>query len=165
MKNLELGLIRVLEITCGVCFVVMFTLIVTQVALRYGFNESIGGANELATILFAYTSALGIAIGIARRDHMAISWFTERLGPRSRKAIDVVGLVLLAFLNAIIFWYSIRWIDITGARMISVLQVPRWTAQIAIPIGTGASVVFCLIKLWLGLKGDEELGVPWMQDG
>ena len=165
MKNLELGLIRVLEITCGVCFVVMFTLIVTQVALRYGFNESIGGANELATILFAYTSALGIAIGIARRDHMAISWFTERLGPRSRKTIDVVGLVLLAFLNAIIFWYSIRWIDITGARMISVLQVPRWTAQIAIPIGTGASVVFCLIKLWLGFKGDEELGVPWMQDG
>jgi TRAP-type C4-dicarboxylate transport system permease small subunit len=48
--------------------------------------------------------------------------------------------------------------------MISVLQVPRWTAQIAIPIGTGTSVVFCFIKLWLGLRGDEELGVPWMQD-
>ena len=165
MKKVELGLIKLLEITCGICFVVMFVLVVTQVALRYGFNESIGGANELATILFAYTSALGIAIGIARRDHMAISWFTERLGPRSRRIIDVIGLVLLALLNAVIFWYSIRWIDITGARMISVLQVPRWTAQIAIPIGTGASVVFCLIKLWLGFKGDEELGVPWMQDG
>jgi len=164
MKKIELGLIKVLEITCGICFVVMFTLIVTQVALRYGFNESIGGANELATILFAYTSALGIAIGIARRDHMAISWFTERLGPGARKIIDIIGLVLLALLNAVIFWYSIRWIDITGARMISVLQVPRWTAQIAIPIGTGASVIFCLIKLWLGLKGDEKLGVAWMQD-
>jgi len=164
MKKLELGLIRLLEITCGICFVIMFTLVVTQVALRYGFNESIGGANELATILFAYTSALGIAIGIARRDHMAISWFTERLGPKSRKIIDVVGLLLLALLNAVIFWYSIRWIDITGSRMISVLQVPRWTAQIAIPIGTGASVVFCFIKLRLGFKGDEELGVPWMQD-
>ena len=164
MKKVELGLIKLLEITCGICFVVMFVLVVTQVALRYGFNESIGGANELATILFAYTSALGIAIGIARRDHMAISWFTERLGPRSRRIIDVIGLVLLALLNAVIFWYSIRWIDITGARMISVLQVPRWTAQIAIPIGTGASVIFCLIKLWLGLKGDEELGIPWMRE-
>ncbi len=164
MKKVELGLIKLLEITCGICFVVMFVLVVTQVALRYGFNESIGGANELATILFAYTSALGIAIGIARRDHMANSWFTERLGPRSRRIIDVIGLVLLALLNAVIFWYSIRWIDITGARMISVLQVPRWTAQIAIPIGTGASVIFCLIKLWLGLKGDEELGIPWMRE-
>jgi len=165
MKKIELGLIKVLEIICGTCFVVMFTLIVTQVALRYGLNESIGGANELATILFAYTSALGIAIGIARRDHMAISWITERFGPKARKIIDVIGLVLLALLNAVIFWYSIRWIDITGARMISVLQVPRWTAQIAIPIGTGASVIFCLIKILLGLRGDEELGVPWMQDG
>ena len=164
MKRVEQILVRGLEISFSVCFLIMFALVVTQVALRYGFNESIGGANELATILFAYTSALGIAVGIAKRDHMAISWFTERLPPRSRKVIDVIGLILLALINIIIFWYSLRWIGITGSRMISVLQVPRWTAQIAIPIGTGASAVFCFIKLWLGLKGDEELGVPWMAD-
>jgi len=164
MKRLERFLIRTLELTFCICFLIMFALVVTQVALRYGFNESIGGANELATILFAYTSALGIAVGIAKRDHMAISWFTERLPPTSRKVIDVIGLILLAFINIVIFWYSLRWIGITGSRMISVLQVPRWTAQIAIPIGTGASAIFCFIKLWLGLKGDEELGVPWMQD-
>jgi len=163
MKRLEGILVRTLEFIFCICFLVMFALVVTQVALRYGFNESIGGANELATILFAYTSALGIAVGIAKRDHMAISWFTERLPPTSRKVIDVIGLILLALINIIIFWYSLRWIGITGSRMISVLQVPRWTAQIAIPIGTGASVVFCCIKLWLGLRGDEELGVPWMQ--
>lgn len=164
MKRLEGMLVRALEITFCICFFVMFALIVTQVVLRYGFNESIGGANELATILFAYTSALGIAVGIAKRDHMAISWFTKRLPDRPRKIIDVIGFVLLAIINIVIFWYSLRWISITGARMISVLQVPRWTAQIAIPIGTGASAVFCCIKLWLGLRGDEELGVPWMQD-
>ena len=164
MKRMENLLVRALELVFCICFFVMFALIVTQVALRYGFNESIGGANELATILFAYTSALGIAVGIAKRDHMAISWFTKRLSPTSRKIIDVIGLILLAFLNLVIFWYSLRWISITGGRMISVLQVPRWTAQVAIPIGTGASVVFCCIKLWLGLRGEEELGVPWMQD-
>ena len=164
MKRFERILVRVLEIAFCTCFLVMFALVVTQVALRYGFNESIGGANELATILFAYTSALGIAVGIAKRDHMAISWFTERLPIRARRVIDVLGLVLLAILNIVIFWYSLRWIDITGSRMISVLHVPRWTAQIAIPIGTGASAVFCFIKLWLGLRGDEKLGVPWMQD-
>jgi len=164
MKRLEQILARVLEISFSICFLVMFALVVTQVILRYVFNESIGGANELATILFAYTSALGIAVGIAKRDHMAISWFTERLPLKARKVIDVLGLVLLAILNIVIFWYSLRWIDITGSRMISVLHVPRWTAQIAIPIGTGASVIFCFIKLWLGFKGDEELGVPWMRD-
>ena len=95
---------------------------------------------------------------------MAISWFTERFPEKLRKAIDVLGLVLLLLLNVVIFWYSLRWIDITGSRMISFLHVPRWTAQIAIPIGTGASVIFCCIKLWLGFRGDEELGVPWMQD-
>jgi TRAP-type C4-dicarboxylate transport system permease small subunit len=164
VKRLEFLLVRTLEIVFCICFLIMFALIVTQVALRYGFNESIGGANELATILFGYTSALGIAVGIAKREHMAISWFTQRLPPTARKAVDVVGLMLLAAINVVIFWYSLKWIGVTGSRMISVLQVPRWTAQIAIPIGTGASAVFCLIKLFLGLKGDEELGVAWMQE-
>ena len=164
MKRLEQILVRVLEISFSICFLVMFALVVTQVILRYVFNESIGGANELATILFAYTSALGIAVGIAKRDHMAISWFTERLPLRARKVIDVLGLVLRTSRRVGLSSSSLRWIDITGSRMISVLHVPRWTAQIAIPIGTGASVVFCFIKLYLGLKGDEELGVPWMQD-
>ena len=78
--------------------------------------------------------------------------------------VDVIGLVLLAAVNIVIFCYSIKWIGATGGRMISVLQVPRWTSQIAIPIGTGTSALFCLIKLYLGLKGEEELGVPWTQE-
>jgi TRAP-type C4-dicarboxylate transport system permease small subunit len=119
VKRLEQILVRVLEISFSICFLVMFALVVTQVILRYVFNESIGGANELATILFAYTSALGIAVGIAKRDHMAISWFTERFPARLRKAVDVLGLALLLLLNLVIFWYSLRWIDITGSRMIS----------------------------------------------
>ena len=77
MKRLEIVLVHALKIVFSICFLIMLALIITQVALRYGFRESIGGANELAAILFAYTSAFGIAVGIAHRDHMAISWFTE----------------------------------------------------------------------------------------
>ena len=94
---------------------------------------------------------------------MTISWFTERLGPGPRKWIDVFCLGLLLAFNLVIFYYSLQWIGVTGMRMISVLQVPRWTAQIAIPIGTAASAIFCFIKLYLGFRGEEELGVPWMQ--
>jgi TRAP-type C4-dicarboxylate transport system permease small subunit len=142
----------------------MFALIVTQVFLRYGFNQSIGGANELATILFGYTSALGIAVAFAQREHMAISWFTLQFPPGLRKITDGAGLLLLAAVNLVIFWYSFKWIGTTGDQMIPVLQVPRWTSQIAIPIGTGASALFCIIKFYLGVRGDEELGVAWTQE-
>ncbi len=165
MKRFEQILIRTLEIMFSLCLLLMFVLIVAQVMLRYGFNRSIGGANELATILFAYTSALGIAVAIAQREHMAISWFVLRLPPGPRKAVDALGLVLLATLNVVIFCYSIKWIAATGGGIISVLQVPRWTSQIAIPIGTGASALFCFIKLYLGFKGEEEFGVSWTQEG
>jgi len=165
MKRFEHILIRTLEIVFSVCLLLMLVLIVAQVLLRYGFNRSIGGANELATILFAYTSALGIAVAIAQREHMAISWFVLRLPPGPRKIVDALGWVLLATVNVVIFCYSIRWIGATGSGIIAVLQVPRWTSQIAIPIGTGASALFCFIKLYLGFRGEEEFGVFWTQEG
>lgn len=164
MKRLEQVLIHIIESTFTFFLFVMLSLIVTQVMLRYGFNSSIIGANELATILFAYTSALGIAVAIAKREHIAISWFVEKLQPKQQKIADIVCLILLALINIIICVYSIKWIGITGNRMISVLQVPRWTSQLAIPIGTFASAVFCLIKLYLGIKGEEKLGVVWTQE-
>jgi TRAP-type C4-dicarboxylate transport system permease small subunit len=164
MKRFESILVASLEFVFSICLLVMLVLILVQVLLRYGFNWSIGGANELATILFAYTSALGIAIAIARREHMAISWFVAKLSPGPRKVADAVGLFILAVLNIVIFCYSIKWISTTGSTMIPVLQVPRWTSQIAIPIGTGASALFCFVKLYLGIRGDEALGVPWTQE-
>ena len=35
----------------------------------------------------------------------------------ARKVIDVIGLALLALINAVIFWYSIRWIGIISAAL------------------------------------------------
>ncbi|MCP4262132.1 MAG: TRAP transporter small permease [Planctomycetes bacterium] len=164
MKHFEQVLIRAIEFIFSICLVIMLILILIQVLLRYGFNESIGGANEFATILFGYTSALGIAVAIARREHMAISFFTERLPSRPRKVVDATGLILLFMLNIIILCYSFKWMAYTGSRMIPILQVPRWTAQMAIPIGASASALFCFIKLYLGIKGEEELGVFWTQE-
>jgi TRAP-type C4-dicarboxylate transport system permease small subunit len=164
MKRFEQTLIKVLSFAFSVCLLTMLVLIIAQVVLRYGFSKSIGGANELATILFAYTSALGVAVGIAQREHMAITWFVMRLKPKARKAVDVVGLLLLAALNILAFCYSLHWIQATGTVMIPVLQVPRWTAEVAIPIGTGASALFCFTKLYLGFRGEEEFGISWTQE-
>ena len=163
MKHFEQVMIRAIELVFSICLLIMLILILIQVLLRYGFNESIGGANEFATILFGYTSALGITVAIARREHMAISWFTERLPSRPRKIVDAAGLILLFVLNIVILCYSFKWMAYTGSRMIPMLQVPRWTAQMAIPICAGASALFCFIKLYLGVTGEEELGVLWTQ--
>lgn len=164
IKRFEQKLAKILELLFSLCLVVMFGLIVTQVFLRYGFNRSIGGANELATILFGYTSALGIAVAFAQREHMAISWFVLRFPDAPRKAVDGFVLLLLAAVNMIILGYSFKWIGTTGDNMIPILQVPRWTAQLAIPLGTGASALFCLTKFYLGVWGDEKLGVAWTQE-
>ncbi|SVA10727.1 uncharacterized protein METZ01_LOCUS63581, partial [marine metagenome] len=45
----------------GVLFLV-FIITLTLVFLRYALNQSITGANEIVTILFIYTTAIGAAV-------------------------------------------------------------------------------------------------------
>ncbi len=60
--KLERSITRLLEGIVVLCFLGIFTLIITLVILRYGFNTTIIGANELVVILFIYSSALGAAV-------------------------------------------------------------------------------------------------------
>ena len=51
------------------------------------FNQSITGANEIVTILFIYTTALGAAISIGRNEHIGIDFFVSLLPKKFYKTI------------------------------------------------------------------------------
>ena len=59
--------------------IVIFSLTVTLVVLRYVFNSSILGGSEAVTFLFIYTTALGSAVAIPKNKHIRISFFIEQL--------------------------------------------------------------------------------------
>ncbi|MGF1735789.1 TRAP transporter small permease [Photobacterium satsumensis] len=144
------------------CFFIMAALVVAQVVLRYGFSQSIMGANEIAVILFAYTTSFGAAVAIAKREHITISWFAEQMPTPIRKALDLSVIVLLFAINYVIFTYSLEWIETTGHTNIPLLQVPRWWAQAAVPLCTALSMFFCGIKIIVGLLDTNTLGKSWL---
>ena len=47
---------HILEFMVSACFVAIFALVILLVVLRYVFNSSITGANELITVLFVYNN-------------------------------------------------------------------------------------------------------------
>lgn len=105
MKRLETILTRALEGVMMVGFMAIFVLVVTLVVLRYVFNSSITGANEIITVLFVYTTAIGGAVAVGKREHIAITAFAERLPVGLRKAADAAGLLLIALINGVMLWY------------------------------------------------------------
>jgi len=117
------------------------------VVLRYIFNSTIIGANEFVVILFIYTSAIGSAVVIGKKEHIAITYFIDKLSPFANKVTDIINLLLVALLNGVMIWYSFRWIDITGGNLTAVLRMPQLYAQIVVPLGCGIAIFYCLFHI------------------
>ncbi len=154
LKRAEKVLTRLLEATVSVCLLAIFALIVTLVFLRYVFNAGIVGANETATLLFVYSTAVGAAVAVGRGEHVAITFLVERIGPRARQTAEIGVLALVAVINGVILRESLSWIAITGGYIMPATQLPRVVAQVSVPLGCGLAIVYCLIRIATTLKGE-----------
>jgi TRAP-type C4-dicarboxylate transport system permease small subunit len=136
----------------------IFVITVTLVILRYAFNSSIIGANELITYLFIYTTAIGAAVSIGKRGHINISYFLDKLPFRVRKMIDIIGLLLVAFINVIMVVYSLPWIARVGSDESPVMRLPLWTVKISVPFGCTLAVLYSLYMGFLVLTSSKPEG-------
>jgi TRAP-type C4-dicarboxylate transport system permease small subunit len=154
VKNLhrvEKVLTSLLEGIVTVFFFIILTITVLFVVLRYGFNESIIGGDEAMEYLFIYTTAIGAAISVAHREHIKITYFLEKLPVWLQKIVDSLGLLLVAFLNGIMIWLGIPWIQSVGSFESPVLRIPNRFIQMSIPIGCSLVIVYCVYHILLNV--------------
>ena len=149
IRRIENALTFALDVLISFFFTVILLITILQVFLRYGFNAAILGGNETMESLFIYTTALGAAIAVRRRQHITINLFLEKLTPLLRKMIEVFGLLTVAFLNAVMIYYSVPWIKKVGSHESPVMRIPEWTIQVSIPIGCGFVLLYCLYLILL----------------
>ena len=147
LLNFERSLTYTLKLIIALCFFCIIVLIVTLVILRYCFNATIIGANEFVVVLFIYTSALGAAIIIGKKEHIAITYFIDKLPLGLRKVVDVINFLLIAFINVVMVWYSFRWIEITGSYLTAVLRIQQAYVQIMVPISCSLAILYCLYHI------------------
>jgi len=131
-------------------------MVFATVVLRYGFSYSIFGMHESLPIFFAHVTAIGAALAISQRGHISVPALFEILPESMTRYLDVFVFLLLALINVAIFWQSLLWLEKTGFFMMHSIRVPQIVAKISIPIATGLSVLFCLIRIVLVLFGDEK---------
>jgi len=144
---------NVLEWFITLCFFVILMLTIILVILRYGFNEAIIGGNELMEYLFIYTTAIGAAAALGRREHIKITWFIDKLSPVYRKIVDILGFLLIALINGVMIYYSVPWIRTVGGFESPVLRIPNRLIQIIIPIGCALVILYCLYHILMVLVG------------
>ena len=140
---------RLMGYILSLLFFGIVTLVIALVFLRYGFNTTIVGGNELVVILFIYTSAIGAAVIVGKKEHIAITYFIDKLPPQLNRLISVFNLLMIAILNGVMIMYSIPWISKTGGYLTAVLGIPRIYLQMVVPISCGLAILYCLFQIIL----------------
>ena len=147
---------RLLETVVTLMFFGILVLTILLVIMRYGLNSSIIGGNEAMEYLFIYTTALGAAVSVGKGTHIRISFMVDTLKEGPKRWIDTVNYLLIAFINAVMIYYSAPWIRSAGYFESPVLRIPNWMVQASVPLGCGLVIFYCLNHVILTWTGSPE---------
>ena len=115
-----------------------------MVFLRYALNQSITGANEIVTILFIYTTAIGAAVSIGKHEHIGIDVFVNIVPLRFYKTIRILQIILLFALHLILFIYCLEWVNKAGGYLMPATGLPRLVAIASVPLGCVFCILYCI---------------------
>jgi TRAP-type mannitol/chloroaromatic compound transport system permease small subunit len=92
----------------AVLLLVLLANVFYDVVMRYVFNDVSIGMQELEWHLYSAVFLLGIAYALTHDAHVRVDLFYERLAPRRRALIDLVGTVLLVWpFCALVAYYGV----------------------------------------------------------
>lgn len=148
-KKIDSLITHAIEKVITVFFMIILGLVFFLVVLRYVFSSSIMGANEVVTMLFIYCSALGTAVMVRDREHIKISFFIEKLPIGAKKIVLTINYLLIGTLNVFFTYLSLGWIESTLSFKSQITNIPFWVVELAIPIGCGLVVFYCLSNILL----------------
>ena len=94
---------RMLNVLSGVALVLMMVLVFTNVALRAVWNPILG-SYEFTGFLAALTIALALAHCAAKKGHVAITLFVERMPERIQAILDTIVAIFGIVLYSILAW-------------------------------------------------------------
>lgn len=147
VERFEHLFVRALEWVVAACFAVLAGLVVVLVVMRYAFNTTIIGGNEVTEYLFIYTTALGAAVSVARNQHIRIGVFVQSLPRRAGLLVDAFAVALVLVLHIGLLVLSADWITAVGGFDFPILNIPQGIVQVAVPIGCAGVIVFCATRL------------------
>ncbi len=79
----------------GGLFLILFVVFVIQITARFGFNKPLAWTDELAVILYVWIILWAAAFVVPEHEHVAFDLLWNSAGQRTRRAMQMVGNVLI----------------------------------------------------------------------
>jgi TRAP-type C4-dicarboxylate transport system permease small subunit len=125
-------------------------MITWEVLARYLFNAPTIWAEEMSRFFQIWATYLAMAALLRQRRFIRITLLTDHLGPRARWASELFGLLVIAGFSATATWYGFAIVEESvrvGRATSTMMQVPRWATESAIPLGFGLLTLQSVIEI------------------
>ncbi len=143
-------------------FVIAGGMLSYEVVARHFFVAPTIWAAELSQLTLIWGTLLGMPWLLQARRHIAVDALVELLSDGYRRLTEALAMVVIAALSAMITWkgWSIFFDSFERGRTTgSMLDLPTWVSELAIPVGFGLLFLQSLIEIRRALTG-ERLATP-----
>jgi TRAP-type transport system small permease protein len=108
--------------------------VLLQVLFRYLIAAPLPWSEEAARYLFVWTAFLAAAAAVGRNDHFVISFLADKVPPRGRWALQLLGSGLGLLFLAIVTWEGAVMSLRLWSAVSPVLQLPQGSVYAVIPV-------------------------------
>lgn len=130
--------------------ILMLTLVLDVwlgVADRYYFHWQLPWPEELARYLMIWAAMLAVSSGIARREHIGLTAFIDRLPAAARRFLLIVMDVLALALFLYVCWFGIEFANGGASRQAMIFGASLRPFYAAIPVAAAVCSVQMLLVL------------------
>jgi len=150
---------------CLVAFVVLIVLATMLILIRFLPLFSLGWADEIVEMAFAWMTFLGSAVLWRSRSHFRVDLLPGLLaGSRTGQVLEI-SLSLISLLFFLVFTYEGTVLTLRTAMPSSILAWPKALWYLAMPVAGAAMVGYTIRDLWLYLHGRMTLDAEAGKEG
>ncbi|MFI5341680.1 MAG: TRAP transporter small permease [Candidatus Methylomirabilales bacterium] len=161
MEKALAGIDWVLDKVTLAILILLNLVVGAQVFARYVLNHSLFWSEELARYLFIWLVFLSAAMVLRQDRHIQVSVFVDMLPASMKRAIIILGDLLMLGFVLVVFVESIRLAGMVWTVLTAAMEIPWTLVYLGILLGMGVMLLAVLGSLWARLTGRREEKRAW----
>ncbi|WP_246542505.1 TRAP transporter small permease [Roseibium polysiphoniae] len=140
-------------------FVAAGLMLTFEVVARHFFTAPTIWAAELSQLCLIWGSLLGMTWLLGARRHIAVDALVELLSVQQRRFTEAFAMLTVAAFSAVVAWkgWGIFLDSFERGRTTgSMLDLPTWVSELAVPVGFALLFIQGVIEAYLAITGRRD---------
>ena len=120
---------------CHALLVIITSVTVLQVFLRYVLNRPTSWSEEIALFGLIWFGLIAVAVGVRRHEHVAITFLRDKSPPVIGTALDYLAQVTIIIFMFVVMFYGFDLIKLAGVQVLPASSWPKWWLYVPTVLG------------------------------